>query len=183
VCHGFPPREPVKGRTMLNWLRGYGMATPVQSAWVPEMVERVGRHVEEQVFAVNGRRGGPLPSYSSMTDLLIGAYILGLLEGYARAVSEGRLAIKEETTRETLRAAAVEVCSRVFGPKWARWVRYQIPQWDGPPAYHPTFRQELSSMCCRGARDGRYLASDDPLCFAKAGGLLAFLLEMTQPQV
>ncbi len=30
-------------------------------------------------------------------------------------------------------------------------------------------------MCCRGARDGRCLASNDPLSLAKAGRLLAFL--------
>jgi hypothetical protein len=38
-------------------------------------------------------------------------------------------------------------------------------------------------MCCRGARDGRHLAANDPLSFAKAGSLLAFLLEMMEPQV
>jgi hypothetical protein len=127
------------------------------------MVERVCRHVEDQVFAVTGRRGVPVPSCSNMTDLLIGAYILGLLKGYARTIPHGGLAI-EESTREIL---------RVLGPRWARWVRCQILQWDGPLAYHLTFRQELSIMCSRGARDGRYLAAKDPLCFAKAGSLLA----------
>jgi hypothetical protein len=168
---------------MLNWLRGPGNSKTVQSAWVPEMVDRVCRHVEEQVFAITGRRGAPLPPYSSMTDLLIGAYILGALEGYAHTIPEIQNAAERENTRELLRGAATEVCSRVFGPEWVRWVRYQLPQWDGPPAYHPTFRQELSSMCCRGARDGRCLAASDPLCFAKAGSLLAFLLEMTEPQI
>jgi hypothetical protein len=147
------------------------------------MVDRVSRHVEEQMFAFTGQRGAPLPPYSSMTDLLIGAYILGALEGYARTIPAIRNAAERENTRELLRDAATEVCSQVFSQEWVRWVRYQLPQWDGPPAYHPTFRQELSSMYCRGARDGRCLAANDPLCFAKAGSLLAFLLEMTEPQV
>jgi hypothetical protein len=168
---------------MLNWLRGHAKVEPVQSVWVPEMVDRVCRHIEDQVFAFTGRRGAPMPSYSSMTDLLIGAYILGLLEGYARTIPDVQHATEQESTRAILRVAATEVCSRVFGPNWTRWVRYQLPQWDEPPAYHPTFRQELSIMCCRGARDGRCLAADEPLCFAKAGGLLAFLLEMTEPRV
>jgi hypothetical protein len=168
---------------MLNWLSGHGNAKVVQSAWVEDMIDRVCRHVEEQVCAFTGQRGVPVLSYSSMTDLLIGAYILGLLEGYACTLSDGGHATKRENSRETLRIAATEVCSRVFSPEWVRWVRCQLPQWDGPPAYHPTFRQELSTMCCRGARDGRCLASGDPLCFAKAGSLLAFLLELTEPQV
>ena len=168
---------------MLNWLCGPGNSKAVQSAWVPEMVDRVGRHVEDQVFAITGQRGTPVPYYSSMTDLLIGAYILGALEGYARTIPEFQNAAEREHTRELLQGAATEVCSRVFGPEWVRWVRYQLPQWDGPPAHHPTFRRELSSMCCRGARDGRCLAANDPLSFAKAGSLLAFLLEMMEPQV
>jgi hypothetical protein len=168
---------------MLSWLRGPRNSKAVQSAWIPEMVDRVSRHVEEQVFAITGRHGVPFPPYSSMTDLLIGAYILGALEGYARTIPEIQNAGERENTRELLRGAATEVCSRVFGPEWVRWVRYQLPQWDGPPAYHPTFRQELSSMCCRGARDGQHLAANDPLSFAKAGSLLAFLLEMMEPQV
>ncbi len=168
---------------MLNWLGGNQRGTSAQSAWVPEMIERVGRHVEEQVFAVTGQYGAPARPYSSMTDLLIGAYILGVLEGYARTIPEVQNAAERENTRELLRGAATEVCSRVFGVEWVRWARTQLPQWDGPPAYHLTFRQELSSMCCRGASDGRRLASGDPLGFAKAGSLLAFLLEMTEPQV
>ena len=168
---------------MLNWLLGPGTSKAAQPAWVPEMVDHVGRHVEDQVFAITGRRGAPVLLYSSMTDLLIGAYILGALEGYARTIPEIQNTAEQGNTRELLRAAATDVCSRVFGPEWVRWVRSRIPQWDGPPAYHPTFRRELSSMCCRGARDGRYLAANDPLSFAKAGSLLAFLLEMMEPQV
>jgi hypothetical protein len=168
---------------MLSWLRGPRNSKAVQSAWIPEMVDRVSRHVEEQVFAITGRHGVPFPPYSSMTDLLIGAYILGALEGYARTIPEIQNAGERENTRELLRGAATEVCSRVFSPEWVRWVRYQLPQWDGPPAYHPTFRQELSSMCCRGARDGRCLAANDPLSCAKASSLLAFLLELKEPQV
>jgi hypothetical protein len=168
---------------MLNWLLGPETSKAVQSAWVPEMVDRVSRHVEDQVFAITGRRGALLPSHSSMTDLLIGAYIVGALEGYARTIPEIQNTAERGNTLELLQGAATEVCSRVFGPQWVQWVRYQLPQWDGPPAYHPIFRRELSRMCCRGARDGRCLASNDPLSFAKAGSLLAFLLEMMEPQV
>ncbi|WP_204985700.1 hypothetical protein [Microvirga pakistanensis] len=168
---------------MLSWLRAPGNSKAVQSLWIPEMVDRVSRHVEEQVFAITGRRGAPLPPCSSMTDLLIGAYILGALEGYARTLPAIESAAERGNTRKLLRGAATEVCLRVFSPERVRWVRHQLPQWDGPPAYHPTFRQELSSMCCRGARDGRHLAANDPLSFAKAGSLLAFLLEMMEPQV
>jgi hypothetical protein len=168
---------------MLNWLLGPGISKAAQPAWVPEMVDRVSRHVEDQVYAITGWRGAPVLLYSSMTDLLIGAYILGTLEGYARTIPEIQNAPESDSTRELLQGAATEVCSRVFGPEWVRWVRSRLPQWDGPPAYHPIFRRELSSMCCRGARDGRCLAANDPLSFAKAGSLLAFLLEMMEPQV
>ena len=165
---------------MLNWLRGHRKMPLVQSAWIPEMVDSVCRHVKDQVFAFSGRRGAPVPSNSPMTDLLIGAYILGLLEGYISTIYDGEHATDQAKTREILQAAAGEVCSRMFGQQWTRRVRHQLPQWDGPPAYHRTFREELSAMCCRGAHDGRCLAADDPLCFAKAGGLLAYLLEMTE---
>ncbi len=168
---------------MLNRILVPGTSKAAQPAWVPEMVDHVGCHVEDQVFAITGQRGAPVPLYSSMMDLLIGAYILGALEGYARTIPDVQHATEQENTCRLVRVAATEVCSQVFGPKWTRWVRYQLPQWDGPPAYHPTFRQELSIMSCRGARDGRCLASGDPLGFAKAGGLLAFLLELTEPLV
>ena len=118
-----------------------------------------------------------------MTDLLIGTYILGALEGYARTIPDVQNAQESDSTRQLLRVAANEVCSRVFGPEWLKWVRSRLPQWDGPPAYHHTFRRELSSMGCRGARDGRCLAANDHLSFAKAGGLLAFLLELMEPQI
>jgi hypothetical protein len=167
---------------MLNWLLDPGTSKAAQPAWVPEMVDRVSRHVEDQVFAITGRRGAPVPLYSSMTDLLIGAYILGALEGYARTIPDVQSAPALDSTRELVRGVATDVCARVFGPEWVQWVRSRLPQWDGPPAYHPTFRRELSSMGCRGARDGRCLATNDPLSFAKAGSLLAFLLELTEPQ-
>ncbi len=168
---------------MLNWLLGPGTCKAAQPAWVPEMVNRVSRHVEDQVYAITERRGALLPSHSSMTDLLIGAYILGALEGYARTIPDVQSAPALDSTRELVRGVATDVCARVFGPEWVQWVRSRLPQWDGPPAYHPTFRRELSSMGCRGARDGRCLATNDPLSFAKAGSLLAFLLELTEPQM
>ena len=87
---------------MLNWLRGHGKVEPVQSAWVPEMVDRVAHHVEEQVFAFSGRRGVPVPSYSSLADLLIEAYILRALEGYALTAPVAQQANEQEAVRETL---------------------------------------------------------------------------------
>jgi hypothetical protein len=134
-------------------------------------------------YPVNRHRNCHGENRLAMFVLLIGAYILGALEGYARTIPDVQNAPELDSTREHLQGAATEVCSRVFGPEWVRWVRTRFPQWDGPPAYHPTFRRELSSMCCRGASDGRCLAANDPLSFAKAGSLLAFLLEMMEPQV
>ncbi|WP_201865150.1 hypothetical protein [Microvirga soli] len=102
---------------MLNWLRGPGTSKAAQPAWVPEMVVRVSRHVEDQVFAITGQRGALLPSHSSMTDLLIGAYIVGALEGYARTIPEIQNTAERGNTRELHQGAATEVCSRVFGPQ------------------------------------------------------------------
>jgi hypothetical protein len=168
--------------TMLHWLRGRLKAKPAPSARVPEIVDSVCRHVQDQLFALTGCRTAPVPSYSSMGDLLIGSYIWGLLEGYVRGIPDAAPATKEDT-RATVLVAAAEVCLGVFGPERARWVRCQLPQWDGPPAHHPPFRWELSRMHLCGARDGRCLAARDPLCFAKAGGLLAFLLDLAGPRV
>jgi hypothetical protein len=118
-----------------------------------------------------------------MTDLLIGAYIWGLLDGYTHHIPGDEPAMTQDDTRATILLVAEGVCSRVFGPERARSVRRQLPQWEGPPAYHPIFRQELSKMCRRGARDGRYLAACDPLCFAKASSLLAFMMQMAEPRI
>jgi hypothetical protein len=133
----------------LNWLRGHRKVALVQSAWIPEMVDRVCWHVEDQVFAFSGRRGAPVPSYSPMTDLMIGAYILGLLEGYIRTIYDGEHATDQAKTREILQAAAGEVCSRVFGPQWTRRVRHQLPQWAWTAGISPhlpggTLRHVLS---------------------------------------
>ena len=168
---------------MLNWIRDHWKATPSPSARVPEIIDLVSRHVQDQVFAFTGGPVAPVPAYSSMTDLLIGAYIWGLLEGYIRHIPGDEPAMTQEDARATILVVANGVCSRVFGPERARLVRCQLPQWDGPPAYHPVFRQEISNMCRRGARDGRYLAAGDPLCFAKASSLLIFMMQMAEPRV
>jgi hypothetical protein len=167
---------------MLNWLRSHRKAKPVPSERVPEIVDLVCRHVQDQIFASTGCHAVPVPSYSSMMDLLTGSYIWGLLEGCVRTIPGAEPAMDQENTRVTVLAAAAEACSRVLGPERARWVRCQLPQWDGPPAHHLVFRWELSRMRQYGVRDGRYLAAGDPLCFAKAGSLLAFLLEMAEPR-
>jgi hypothetical protein len=150
---------------------------------VPEIIDVVSSHVQDQVFAFTGRPVTPVPAHSSMTDLLIGAYIWGLLEGYIHDIPGDQPAMTQETARATILVAADGVCSQVFGPERARSVRCQLPQWEGPPAYHPIFRQELSTMCRRGARDGRYLAAGDPLCFAKASSLLTFMMRMAEPRI
>jgi hypothetical protein len=150
---------------------------------VPEIVDAVDRHVQDQLLAFTGGRAAPVPSYSSMADLLIGSYIWGLLEGYIRNSPDARSVMGEEDIQATLLAAAPELCARVFGHARAQWVRGQLPQWNGPPAYHLPFRRKLSRMRLHGLRDGRYLAARDSLCFAKAGGLLTFLLDLTEPRV
>jgi hypothetical protein len=166
-----------------NWLRTHRKAKPTPSPRVPEIVDAVGRHVQDQLFAFTGSRVAPVPSYSSMADLLIGSYIWGLLEGYVRDTHDANSVMGEEDIRATLSVAAPELCSRVFGPVRAQWVRGQLPQWDGPPAYHLPFRRELPRMGLLGAHDGRCLAARDPLCFAKAGGLLTFLLDLAESRV
>lgn len=166
-----------------NWLRTHRKARTTPLPRVPEIVDVVGCHVQDQLFAFTGSRAAPVPSYSSMADLLIGSYIWGVLEGYVRGIPNAGLAPDEEDIRAALLVTAAEVCSPVFGPARAQWVRGQLPQWDGPPARHPPFRQELSRMRLRGVRDGRCLAARDPLCFAKASGLLAFLLDLGEPRV
>jgi hypothetical protein len=168
---------------MLNWLRDRWKAKPPPSPRVPEIIDAVSRHVQDQVFAFTGGPVAPVPTHSTMTDLLIGAYIWGLLEGYIRHIPGDEPAMTQENVRATILVVANGVCSRVFGPERAQSVRRQLPQWEGPPAYHPIFRPELSTMCRRGARDGRYLAAGDPLCFAKASSLLAFMMRIAEPQI
>jgi hypothetical protein len=113
-----------------------------------------------------------------MTDLLIGSYIWGLLESYVRNEPSHHRAMGEDRARASLLLAMDGVCQRVLGPERARWVRRQLPQWEGPPAHHPAFRRELIQMARRGARDGVYLAAGDPLCFAEGSSLLAFLMQL-----
>ena len=79
--------------------------------------------------------------------------------------------------------AAAEACERVLGPARARWVRCQLPQWEGPPAYNSSFEWQLARMRQSGAHDGQHLAAGDRLCFAKAFSLLAVLMQMVAPRV
>jgi hypothetical protein len=51
------------------------------------------------------------------------------------------------------------VCSRVFGRRWVRSVRYRLPQCDSPPAHDPTMQR-------RGGKCGIPAA----LAWASAGG-------------
>ena len=166
---------------MLNWLRKGLKAKPAPSSWVPEVIGLVSRHVQDQVVAFTGQHADPMPAYSRMTDLLLGAYVWGLLEGCLHNLPDYETLIEDEQALTAVMAE--EVCSRVLGAKRMRWVRGQLPQWDGPPARNLSYRSALSSMHCDGVHDGRYLASRDPLCFAKASSLLAMLLALAEEQL
>jgi hypothetical protein len=166
---------------MLNWLRKGLKARPARSSRSPEVIELVSRHVQEQVVAFTGRHADPMPAYSRMTDLLLGAYVWGLLEGCLQNLPGNEALIEGEHAQTAVMAA--EVCSPVLGPKRMRWVRGQLPQWEGPPARNFSYRWALSRMHRDGVHDGRYLAAGDPLCFAKASSLLAMLLAAAEAQV
>ncbi|MPR11180.1 hypothetical protein [Microvirga tunisiensis] len=157
---------------ILDWLRSRCNAAPAAPPPMPEFVDLTCRHVREQVFAFTGRHVESVPSYSSMTDLLIGSYIWGLLEGCVGDLRGGRGC----RGGGNIAPAAAEACLRLLGSERARWVRSQLPQWEGPPAYHPPYRRELSRMRSHGIRDGGYLAAGDRLCFARAGSLLSVLM-------
>jgi len=165
---------------MLNWLHRGLKAVPAPSSRAPEVIELVTRHVQDQVVAFTGRHADSMPAYSRMTDLLLGAYVWGLLEGCLRNLPGGEAPAEDEHARTA--TMAEEVCSRVLGPKRMRWVRGQLPQWDGPPARNLSYRWVLSRMHRDGVHDGRHLAARDPLCFAKASSLLAMLLAAAEAQ-
>ncbi|WP_457091543.1 hypothetical protein [Microvirga sp. P5_D2] len=156
-----------------NWLRRPSLDAPASLAQVAEIIDAVSRHVQDQMQAFAEQPGSPLPAYSSMTDLLIGSYVWGLLESCIRNGRGGYPAVSEDRVR-----AMEEVCPRALGLGRACWVRRHLPQWEGPPAYHPAFRRELMRMERRGAHDGVYLAADDPICFAKVGSRLAFMMQL-----
>lgn len=166
---------------MLSWRRGSLRTKAAPLPGMPEIVDLACRHVQDQVVAFTGRHVEPVPAYSRMTDLLIGAYVWGLLEGCLRNLPDDETLIEDEHARTGVMAA--EVCLRVLGPKRMRWVRGQLPQWDGPPARNLSYRWALSRMHRDGIHDGRYLMAGDPLCFAKASSLLAMLLAMAETPV
>jgi hypothetical protein len=162
----------------LDWHRGHGPNNPASLARLAGIIDAVSRHVQDQIRAFAEQPGLPLPAYRSLTDLLIGAYVLGLLDSCVRKARGAGPAMSEDQVRATVLRGMEEVCLRVLGPERTRWVRHQLPPWEGPPAYHPAFRRELMRMAHRGAHDGAYLAADDPLCFAKASSLLSFMMGM-----
>lgn len=161
-----------------NWLRRPSLDAPASLAQVAEIIDAVSRHVQDQMQAFAEQPGSPLPAYSGMTDLLIGSYVWGLLESCIRNGRGGYPAVSEDRVRVIALRAMEEVCPRALGFERARWVRRHLPQWEGPPAYHPAFRRELMRMERCGAHDGVYLAADDPLCLAKASSLLAFMMRL-----
>jgi len=166
---------------MLNWLRKGLKAGPMPSSTSPEVIELVSRHVQDQVVAFTGRQADPMPAYSRMIDLLLGAYVWGLLEGYFRNLPGGGPQTKDERVRTAVMAE--EVCSRVLGPKRMRWVRGQLPLWEGATTRDLPHRWALARMHRDGVHDGGFLAARDPLCFAKASSLLAMLLAAAEAQV
>jgi hypothetical protein len=145
-------------------------------------IEAVCRHVKDQTCAFAGRPVEHVPEQNGMTDLLIGAYIWGLLDGYLHASHAGPERAGDTNIEATILAVADPVFCRLFGQERARWVRTHLPQWNGPPAQHPIFKRALEEMRHRGASDSHYLAAGDPLLFARAGSLLAFLMQTMPPR-
>ncbi len=165
---------------MLNWFSKGLKAKPAPLSRAPEVIERVSGHVQAQIVAFTGRQVELMPEYGHMTDLLVGAYVWGLLEGCLHNVPGDVVSVGDEHARTAV--MATEVCSRVLGPKRMRWVRGQLPQWEGPRARNLPYRWALSRMRRDGLHDGRYLAARDPLCFARASSLLAMLVAAAEAQ-
>ena len=109
---------------MLNWLRKSLKAKPAPVSQAPKVIDLVARHVQAQVAAFTGRQVEPMPEYDRMTDLIIGAYAWGLLEGCLRTLPGDEILIEHEHAQTAVMAA--EACSRVLGPKRMRWVRGQL---------------------------------------------------------
>jgi hypothetical protein len=138
------------------------------------------RHVEDQLSAFAGRPVIHVPEQHGMMDLLIGAYVWGLLDGCLHSGDGDAAPAGDPNADAAILAAAAQVFPRLFGAERALWLRRMLPQWEGRSAQHQSFKRALDQMSQRGAADSRYLAAADPLRFARASGLLRFLLQTPQ---
>lgn len=167
---------------MLDWFRHY-LSTPVRPLpRLPEVIDAACIHVHGQVGAFEGQPTDRVPRYSRMSDLIVGAYVRGLIEGHLRAKPDDTWRLDEAQAAAVRLAAAAEILARVLDPERTAWVRAHLPGWEGPPARNLAFGRELSRMHAEGVCDGRHLASGDRLTFARAGGLLRCLMQTTRPQ-
>jgi hypothetical protein len=94
-----------------------------------------------------------------MSDLIVGAYVRGLIDGHVRAKPDGVGLRFVEPPGAVRLAAAAEILARVLGPERRAWVRAHLPGWKGSPARNMAFGRELLRMHAEGVCDGRHLAS------------------------
>jgi len=166
---------------MLNWLRRLPKARPPLPPPLQAAVDAVSGHVMGQISAFENKPTECVPERGRMNDLLIGAYVWGLLDGYIHRSNADAEWDGDRSAEAAVLAAGDEIFSRLFGQERAQWLRGNLPQWGAPWPEHPSFRWALAEMHNRGASDSNSLASDDPLSFARAGGLLGFLMLMARP--
>ncbi len=114
---------------MREWLRRHRKAKPSLSPRLAAGVAEVCRHVEDQIGAFAGRPLEHVPEHSRMTDLLIRAYIWGLLDGYRHNSNADAEAAGDNSVEAAILAAADQVFRRLFGDERACWVRNNLPQW------------------------------------------------------
>lgn len=165
---------------MLGWLRRQTKAKPPLPPTLQDAMEVVCRHVENQVSAFEEKSVGQVPDRGRTNDMLIGAYVWGLLDGYIHNSNADREWAGDENAEGAIFSMAVGVFNRLFGHERSLWLRSHLPQWGGPWPAHSSFRRALWEMRESGAADSRSLVTGDPLAFARAGGLLAFLMLTTR---
>ena len=166
---------------MLEWLRRRKARPTLHAGW-QEAVDSVCRHVEEQVAAYDGPAAIPMADRGRTMDMLTGAYVWGLLDGYLHHVGTDRSWASDGDAEAAILAGATAVFARLFGDERARWLRRNLPQWGAPWPDHPALQWALRDMRDRGNVDSRALATDDPLLFARGSSLLGFLMQTTRPR-
>lgn len=165
---------------MFGWLRRRKKAHAPVPPLLQNAMEVVCRHVQSQVSAFEERSVERVPDRGRTNDMLIGAYVWGLLDGYLHNCNADREWAGDESAEGAIFATAVGVFERLFGRERSFWLRSHLPQWGGPWPAHASFRRALWEMRESGAADSRSLATGDPLAFARAGSLLGFLLLTTK---